>query len=104
MYGAQLDLRQVECDKLGVTVSDDDKTLHFVQQMYESELFPREFMDDWEDALPSTWDATVTHFAEVYDKIGRVKQRMADREAAGFSSAASLTIARPPPTIATSKA
>lgn len=96
-YGNQLDLWQDECSDLNVVVSNEDKTLLFVQQMYDSELFTRRFMDEWEDAPANTWKATIEHFASEYGKIGREKQREAEREAAGYSSAASLTLTQPQP-------
>uniref|UniRef100_A0A7S4K100 Uncharacterized protein n=1 Tax=Odontella aurita TaxID=265563 RepID=A0A7S4K100_9STRA len=70
-FGTQLDERQIECGDLGVTVSTEDKVLHFVQQMYDSDLFAQKFMDDWEDSPAANWADTVTHFATDFDKIER---------------------------------
>ncbi len=71
--------------------------------MYDSELFTWQLMDNWEYTPAGTWDLTIQHFATEYDKIGRAKQREAERKAAGYSSATSLTLERPPTTVAASK-
>ena len=99
-FGAQLDERQIECSDLGVTVSTEDKMLHFVQQMYESERFSRKFMDDWEDSPAATWTDTVAHFTDEFDKIERGEAREAERAGGDYGSAAALT-ARPPASITT---
>ncbi len=60
-YSAQLDKNQIECGNLDIEKSDADKTLHFVEQMYELDLFTIKFMNDWEDAPPTSYALTVTH-------------------------------------------
>ena len=94
-YARQLDRRQVECGELNVTITDDDKILQFIGEMFASELFDRKFLDDWEDAEPQSWKETVAHFAEEYGKISRARERAAERAGGDYSSAAALT--NPPP-------
>ena len=72
-YARQLDRRQAECLELEVAISDDDKILHFVGQMINSDVFDRKFIDDWEDQEGVDWDATRAAFADEYDKIGRAR-------------------------------
>ncbi len=45
-YSDQIDKHQIDCANLDIEKSDADKTLHFVEQMYELDLFTRKFMDD----------------------------------------------------------
>jgi len=53
-YTRQLNRRQVECGKLNVTITDDDKILQFIGEMFASKLFDRKFLDDWEDMEPQS--------------------------------------------------
>jgi hypothetical protein len=98
-YARQLDRRQVECGELNVTITDDDKILQFIGEMFASELFDRKFLDDWEDAETQGWKDTVAHFADEYGKISRARERAAERSGGDYSSAAALT-SPPPDTIA----
>ncbi len=90
-YARQLDKRQIECSELKVPVSDGDKLLHFIGQMFSSDLFERKFLDDWEDADAVDWKATVAHFSNEFGKIGRARERAAERAGEEYSSAAALT-------------
>lgn len=94
-YARQLDRRQAECLELDVVITDDDKILHFVGQMIDSDVFDRKFTDDWEDDAAVGWRATTQHFADEFDKIGRARARAAERAGGDYSSAAALT--QPPP-------
>lgn len=88
-HGAQLDECQVKCSDLEVTVSDVNKMIQFVEQIFESSLFPQKFMNDWEDTPTATYTRTIKNFATEFDKIWRMEVRKA--ESAGGSMAA------PPP-------
>jgi len=90
-YARQLDRRQVECGELNVTISDGDKILQFIGEMFASKLFDRKFLDDWEDEDSKTWKETVTHFGEEYGKISRARERAAERAGSDYSSAAAFT-------------
>ncbi len=96
-YARQLDRRQAECLELEVAISDDDKILHFVGQMINSDVFDRKFIDDWEDQEGADWAATRSAFADEYDKIGRARARAAERAGAEYNSAAALTQRAAPP-------
>ena len=87
----QLDRRQDECAELNVTISDGDKILHFIGEMFASELFDRKFLDDWEDEESKTWSETIAHFGEEYGKISRARERAAERAGSDYSSAAVFT-------------
>ena len=98
-YAWQLDKRQAKCADLKVVITDDNKTLHFIGQMYAADVFDRNFLDDWEDAVVNDWAAIVAHFKVEFDKIGRARERAAERAEGVYSSAAALTQpAQPPPT------
>ncbi len=90
-YGMQLDRRQIECGNLNVTISDDDKALHFVGKMENSRLFTREFLDKMKDAGAVDWYVTVKNWSKEFDKIGRGREQSAERERKGYSSAAAVT-------------
>ena len=94
-YARQLDRRQVECEELNITITDDEKILQFIGEMFASELFDRKFLDDWEDAEQQNWKDTVAHFAEEYGKISCTREQAAERSGGDYSSAAALTT--PPP-------
>ena len=85
----------MECRELNVTITDNDKILQFIGEMFASKLFGRKFLDDWEDAEQQNWKDTVAHFAEEYGKISRARERAAERSGGDYSSAAALT--NPPP-------
>ena len=74
----QLDRRQVECGELNVTITDDDKILQFIGEMFASELFDRKFLDDWEDAEQQTLKEIVAHFAGEYGKIFHAREISAE--------------------------
>ncbi len=54
-------------------MSDADKTLHLLEQMYKLSLFTRKFMEDWEEALPTSYALTLTHFSVELEKIRRAQ-------------------------------
>ena len=89
-YGAQLDRRQIECSDLDVTISDDGKVLHFVGEMESCGFFTRKFLDKMEDAGVD-WKTTIKNWGKEFDKIGRGRERAAEREREGYSSAAAFT-------------
>ena len=49
-----------------IVISDHDKLVFYVQQMYRSDLFERRTMEDWEDqdATQKTWDITTKYFED----------------------------------------
>ena len=75
-FAQQINQRQVECAKNQVTITDSDKVDHFVAQMYLCDIFESKFLDDWEEALDKTRDATKPLFVAQYNK----EQRKIDRE------------------------
>ena len=89
-HACQLDYRQVECGELNLIITDDDKILQFIGEMFASELFDHKFLDDWEDLEQQTWKETMTHFGDEYCKISRARKRAAERSSADYSSAAAL--------------
>ena len=46
-FARQLDRRQIECSNDGVTITDNDKVVYFIQEMYVCGLFKARFLDDW---------------------------------------------------------
>ena len=51
--------------------------LHFIGQMFGSDLFERQFLDDWEDADAVDWKATVDHFSNEFGKISWAREQAA---------------------------
>eukprot|EP00584_Thalassiosira_punctigera_P003639 CAMPEP_0172533752 /NCGR_PEP_ID=MMETSP1067-20121228/6340_1 /TAXON_ID=265564 ORGANISM="Thalassiosira punctigera, Strain Tpunct2005C2" /NCGR_SAMPLE_ID=MMETSP1067 /ASSEMBLY_ACC=CAM_ASM_000444 /LENGTH=437 /DNA_ID=CAMNT_0013318427 /DNA_START=299 /DNA_END=1609 /DNA_ORIENTATION=- len=90
-YRAQLDRRQIECGNLDVTISDNNKVLHFVGEMENSGLFTCKFLDKMEDSGAVDWVTTVKNWSKEFDKIGRGRERAAERKREGYSSAAAVT-------------
>ena len=51
-------------------ITDDDKNLHLIGQLYSADVFERKFLDNWEDTVANDWATTVDHFKVKFDKIG----------------------------------
>ena len=47
-YGRKLDKRQRAAKNQGVTISDEDKTTHFVRCVKDSGIFKEEWFTEWE--------------------------------------------------------
>ena len=62
-YRRQLDKRQRAAKNQGVTISDEDKTTHFVRYAKDSGLFKEERIKEWEATSNQTW--TVVHDVRV---------------------------------------
>ena len=61
-FARRLDRCQVECEYHGVTVTNEDKLDHFLDQMYTCGLFKAKFLDDWEEKYDKSWGAIHPHF------------------------------------------
>ena len=70
-FACQLDMRQVECEDHGVTVTEAKKVDHFVAQMYSCDLFEAKLLGDWEERDHKSWGATQPHFTKQYAKERR---------------------------------
>ena len=46
-FARQLDRHQIKCSNDGVTITDNDKVVYFIQEMYVCGLFKARFLDDW---------------------------------------------------------
>ena len=55
-YGRRLDKRQRAAKHIGVTISDEDKTTHFVGCAKDSGLFKEEWVTEWEATPKRTWN------------------------------------------------
>ena len=73
-----------------VTITDSDKVDHFVAQMYLCDIFESKFIDDWEEAMDKTWDATKPLFVTQYNK----EQRKLERESNARPTRTALLIAK----------
>ena len=58
-YGRQLDKQQRAAKNQGVTISDEDKTTHFVRCAEDFGLFKEEWITEWEATSNRSW--TVVH-------------------------------------------
>ena len=54
-YGRQLDKRQRTAKNQGFTISDEDKTTHFVGCAKDSRLFKEEWVTEWEATTNILW-------------------------------------------------
>ena len=54
-YGRQLDKRQSAAKNQGVTISDEDKSTHFIGCAEDSGLFKEEWVTGWEATSDITW-------------------------------------------------
>ena len=78
-FSQQLDRQQVECAKNMVTITDSEKVDHFVAQMYICDIFESKFLNNWEESMDKTWDATKPLFVTQYNKEKRKIERESKR-------------------------
>ena len=89
-FGCQLTKQQKKRNVIGVIISNEAKTLHFVGQMYKSNYFTKDqlakfvvLMD-----LDKTWDKTLAHFMTLFSLCKAYRD---DKVAnSGFKSAAHI--------------
>ena len=74
-FARQLDCRQIECSDHGVSITEDDKVVHFIQEMYGCGLFEGRFLDNWEEITNKTWKATLPLFTAQFNKEQRTLER-----------------------------
>ena len=74
-FAHQLDHRQIECSNHGVTITDEIKVFHFIQEMYVCSLFKARFLDDWEENTTKTWKVTLPLFTAQFNKERRTLER-----------------------------
>jgi hypothetical protein len=68
MFGCQLTKLQKKCHTIIVIISDEAKTLHFLDQMYKSDYFTEDQMTKYEMQLDAEkeWDPTLDHFSKLF--------------------------------------
>ena len=93
-FKERLDKDQEELQEDKIIISDHDKLVFYVQQMYRSGLFERATMEKWKDQKEEkkTWEATTEYFE---DKIKSQERYRSNTEAAvaggsSFESAANV--------------
>ena len=74
-FAHQLDHRQIECSNHGVTIKDEIKVFHFIQEMYVCGLFKARFLDDWEENTTKTWKVTLPLFTTQFNKERHTLER-----------------------------
>ena len=70
-FARQLNRRQIECHDHGVVITDDEKVVHFVQEMYACGLFEARFLENWEESTDKSWTVTLPLFANQFNKEHR---------------------------------
>ena len=67
-FGGQLAKPQKKCKAIGVIISDEAKTPHFVGQMYKSDYFTKDQLTKFEILVDTdkTWDKTLAHFTALF--------------------------------------
>ena len=74
-FARQLDHRQIECSNHGVTITDEIKVFHFIQEMYVCSLFKARFLGDWEENTNKTWKVTLPLFTAQFNKERHTLER-----------------------------
>ena len=74
-FARQLNRRQTECLDHGVTITEAEKVVHFIEQMYTCGLFEARFLDDWEESLDKSWATTLPLFVTQFNKERRTLER-----------------------------
>ena len=74
-FARQLDRRQIECHDHGVSITNAEKVVHFIEQMYTCGLFEARFLDDWEESLDKSWAFTLPLFVNQFNKERRTLER-----------------------------
>jgi hypothetical protein len=91
VFSKTLEDEQEILKKLGVTISDEEKTEHFVKQMHASGQFSKEELMKWEkkDTADRTWDNAKTYFTDIVtDNDTYARTQGGTAAAMGFESAA----------------
>ena len=70
-FARQLDHRQIECNDHGVIITDDEKVVHFIQEMYTCGLFEAKFLNNGEESGDKSWTVTLTLFTQQFNKERR---------------------------------
>ena len=78
-FARQLNRRQIECDDHGVIITDDEKVVHFVQEMYACGLFEARFLNNWEENSDKSWTVTLPLFTNQFNKERRNLERANDK-------------------------
>ena len=67
-FGCQLTKLQTKCRTINDIISDEAKTLHFIEQMYKSNYFTEEQMTQFEmhSDADKLWTPTLDHFSLLY--------------------------------------
>ena len=82
-----------------VKVTDDDKLQHFMEEMYDCNIFDRRDYKEWEDKADpdKTWAAAVKHFQDIVDNmdtyehnVGNTAKRSKFESAAHVDEAAAV--------------
>ena len=63
------------CHDHGVSITNDEKVVHFIEQMYTCGLFEARFLDDWEESLDKSWASTLPLFVTQFNKERRTLER-----------------------------
>ena len=67
-FARQLNRCQIECSDHGVTITDDNKVVYFIQEMYVCGLFKDRFLDDWEENTNKSWKVALPLFTAQFNK------------------------------------
>ena len=78
-YGRQLDKLQCAAKKQGVTISDEDKTTHFVECAKDSGLFKEEWVTEWDATSDISWTLVRNVWVGKWLKITRAATMAAKR-------------------------
>lgn len=90
-FGRYLDKQQKLCKNIGIPISDTDKVLYFVEQMYARGEFKEEEMTIYERKTDpdKDWHSTLTYFTELFERKKAYREDRASHT--GFESAAHIS-------------
>ena len=100
-FGRYLDKNQKLCKAIGIPISDTDKVLYFVEQMYARGEFKEEEMTIYEEKLgpDKEWNPTLSYFTKLFERKKAYREDRASHT--GFESAAHVrdtsSVRSPPP-------
>ena len=101
-YGRQIDKQQQAAKNQGVTISDHDKTTHFVGCTEDSRLFKEEWVTEWEAKSNRKWTVVRDFWVGNWLEVTRAAT-MAEKRGGYESSAALLRIRETPTLISVSR-
>ena len=82
----RLDEEQKKLKKVGITLNESEKVQHFVEQMYEADLFDDKEMMEWEATTSKSWPQAKIYFTKKYKSKQQYNKMVKAKEFGNISN------------------